>query len=100
VWDGVALPVAQAVVAHAQGRFDAAANLLAPQLSQLWRIGGSHAQRDVFVQTWIDAALKAGHTSAAMAMLSQRAKERPGAPVARRLLAHARAAEQSMALAS
>ena len=100
VWDGVALPVAQALVAHAQGRFDAAANLLAPQLSQLWRIGGSHAQRDVFVQTWIDAALKAGHMSAAIDLLSRRAEERPGVAVTQRLLRNAMGSRQHIALAS
>ena len=101
VWDGVALPVAQGLIAHAQGRFELAATLLAPQLSQLQRIGGSHAQRDVFVQTWIDAAMKAGHYSAATEMLSQRAQDRPGVKVTRRLLQHARRGQdQVSAMAS
>lgn len=101
VWDGVALPLAQGLVAYAQGRFDSAANLLAPQLAHLWRIGGSHAQRDVFVQTWIDAALKAGHTTAAAEMLSQRLQDRPGVRVTRRLLQDARGAQPRLsALAS
>ncbi len=100
VWDGVALPIAQALLAYAQGRFEIAANLLAPQLSQLSRIGGSHAQRDVFIQTWIDAALKAGHTSAAVELLTRRAEERPTVNVARRLLRDASGAQRQMAMAS
>ncbi len=101
VWDGVALPLAQGLVAYAQGRFETAANLLAPQLAQLQRIGGSHAQRDVFVQTWIDAALKAGHYSAATEVLSRREQDRPNVHMTRRLLQHARRGhEQFAALAS
>jgi len=100
VWDGVALPVAQALLAYAQGRYEIAANLLAPQLMQLWRIGGSHAQRDVFIQTWIDAALRAGHTSAAVDVLKQRVEARPTVRVSRRMLQDAQSARREVALAS
>ncbi|MBI1213277.1 MAG: tetratricopeptide repeat protein [Alphaproteobacteria bacterium] len=100
VWDGVALPVAKALLAYAQGRFETAADLLGPQLAQLWRIGGSHAQRDVFVQTWIDAALRAGQTSAAIDVLARRVEARPTVRPARRLLNDARMVPHRIAMAS
>lgn len=100
VWDGVALPVAQALLAYAQGRHEIAANLLAPQLPQLWRIGGSHAQRDVFVQTWIDAAVRAGQTSAARDVLMRRVEARPSVGIARRLLSSVQSVPRQIAMAS
>lgn len=56
----VCLPVCEAVLAHRRGEFARAADLLTPARKQLWRIGGSHAQRDVFWQTLVDACLRAG----------------------------------------
>jgi hypothetical protein len=90
VWDGVALPVAQGIAAHAQGKYERAADLLAPVLPQLQRIGGSHTQRDVIIQTWLDAALKAGQHSAAADMLAKRHRERPSVAANARLLDQAR----------
>ena len=94
VWAGVAVSLAEGLVAYALGKHDMAANLLAPQLPDLWRIGGSHAQRDVFVQAWIDAALKAHQFAAAEALLSQRDAARPGVPSTRKWLERARAGQR------
>lgn len=77
VWDGVALPLAGGLLAYAQGKWERAADLIGAQLPQLHRIGGSHAQRDVFVQTWIDAAVKAGQFGAAAVVLAGRHRQRP-----------------------
>lgn len=52
VWSEIALPAAQALAAFARGRREDAASLLAPLLNDLHRIGGSHAQRHVFVETF------------------------------------------------
>lgn len=43
---------------------------------QLQRIGGSHAQRDVFDRLTIDAALRAGHRDAARHLIKDRALRR------------------------
>jgi hypothetical protein len=40
-------------------------------------IGGSHAQRDLFEQMLIDAALKAGRLPLLRALLSERRQRRP-----------------------
>jgi hypothetical protein len=90
VWESVAAPLAAGLIAYSQGKFDQAANLIAPLLPRLHVIGGSHVQRDVFVQTWIDAALKAGHHSAVEDVLMQRHRERPAVAINRRLLEAAR----------
>lgn len=52
VWAGVCLPAAQAVAAFARGERTRAAETLGPVLNDLHRIGGSHAQRHVFVETF------------------------------------------------
>lgn len=81
IWQEVGITVAQALVAHAQGRFDAAASGLAAVRSSLWRIGGSHAQRDLFEQILLDARLRAGHWQAARKMLEQRRQWEPDSPL-------------------
>jgi len=50
---------------------------LAPVRKELWRIGGSHAQRDLFVLMLVDSALKAGNKSVARAVLAERTALRP-----------------------
>lgn len=96
VWAEVALPLAQGLIAYTRAKHDTAADLLAPQLPQLWRIGGSHAQRDVFTQTWIDAALNARQYSAAEDLLSQRDAVRPGVASTQRWLDRARAGRRGI----
>ena len=77
VWDSVAIPCAQGIVAFANRRYADAANLIGPTLQRLHLVGGSHAQRDVFVQTWIEASLKAGNHSAVADTVTTRARTRP-----------------------
>jgi len=84
VWKDVALPAAQAIVACNQGRHDDACDLLSPLLPQLARIGGSHAQRDIFVQAWIDAAFRARRLSALEHVLTERKNARPTVAAHRR----------------
>ena len=91
VWADVVVPLAQGLFAYTRGKHDTAANLLAQQLPHLWRVGGSHAQRDVFAQTWIDAALNARQFAAAEHVLAQREMVRPGVASTRRWLDRARA---------
>jgi hypothetical protein len=86
VWDSVAIPCALGLVAHAERRYSEAANLIGPVLKRLHLVGGSHAQRDVFVQTWIDSALRAGQHSAVADVVARRAAERPGVRAAQHQL--------------
>lgn len=50
---------------------------LAPLRGELWRIGGSHAQRDLFSLLLIDSALKTNDMALARALWAERAALRP-----------------------
>ncbi|WP_162914802.1 tetratricopeptide repeat protein [Desertibaculum subflavum] len=86
-WREVALPAAEGVVAHAQGDMRGAFAKLDPLAARWGEIGGSHAQRDLFVQTWLDAALRSGQGNAVRRVLEARAAARPAISVHRRQLA-------------
>jgi hypothetical protein len=73
------------VVAWRLKDYARAANLLAPARKELWKIGGSHAQRDLFVLMLIDSAARSGDKALAGALLAERAVLRPGNPVPDRM---------------
>ncbi len=81
VWGNVATPAAKAFVSYAKGDYSKCLSLLAPARSQLQRIGGSHAQRDLFEQVWIDSLLKAKRKSEAVELLEARLKFRRPVPL-------------------
>lgn len=70
------LPAAEGLTAFRAGRHRDAWAGLSAALPQLWRVGGSHAQRDVFERLAIEAACRAGMTGAALAALDARAARR------------------------
>ncbi len=55
-----AIPAAEAAVAHRSGDLQGVIEALAPARRNLWQMGGSHAQRDLFHQLYADAALRLG----------------------------------------
>ena len=65
--------------AFAAGDYKAAAALLSDALPELPRIGGSHAQREVFEDTYIVACLRAGENGKAAERLKARLARRPSA---------------------
>jgi tetratricopeptide (TPR) repeat protein len=73
------LHVAQGLQAFAAGEYSTAWMHLRAGHSDLQRIGGSHAQRDVFDRITIEAALRGGYTEAAGALLHDRMARRGGA---------------------
>ncbi len=82
-WREVALPAARGVAAFARGDVEGAYPGLARARPRLQEIGGSHAQRDLFVQTWLETLLRAGRAAEALPILRQRAEIRPSAPASR-----------------
>jgi tetratricopeptide (TPR) repeat protein len=54
------LPACEAARAHRQGDWARVVDLLAPRREQIRLLGGSNAQRDLFMQMLLDAAVKAG----------------------------------------
>ena len=81
LWQEVGLPLGQAMVAHAAGQHETAAELIVPVRQQIWRIGGSHAQRDLFEQILLDARLKSGQWDKARRTLEHRRQWEPESPI-------------------
>jgi hypothetical protein len=65
--------------AFARGDYVRAAERLGAALPELARLGGSHAQREVFEDTYIAACLRAGRQDQAAERLSARLERRPSA---------------------
>lgn len=72
---GVALM--EAIAAHRRGDYGSATDILLAKRDRLWEIGGSHAQRDVFHRTLIEAASAAGRFELARDLLDERLKSKP-----------------------
>ncbi len=78
------LALAQALLAHRRGDHDHALRELLSARDIVWRIGGSHAQRDLFEQLLIVSAISAERLDLAARFVAQRVERRPGNGWARR----------------
>ena len=67
----------QAILAFAKGDYDQAVELLLPVRSDWACLGGSHAQRDIFSQFLIEAALAAKRFPLARSLLAERLALKP-----------------------
>jgi hypothetical protein len=72
VWRQVALPACEGLYRLARGDFEAGWHHLAAAMPRMVEAGGSHAQRDLFEQLLLDAAIKSGRLILAQQMLEQR----------------------------
>ncbi len=79
-----AVPVCEAVLAHAQGAHAQAVALMRPALDGMHLLGGSHAQQEILEQLYLDAAERAGLNRDAH-MLLERVAGRWPVPPARRV---------------
>jgi tetratricopeptide (TPR) repeat protein len=77
VMSEVGLPIAQGVIAHRNREYDVALNSLLPVQDLIHRIGGSHAQRDLFEQMLADSAIRANQLTLARLLLEKRIEKRP-----------------------
>lgn len=75
----IVLPLVQGVAAFGQGEYDETIRLLEPISGQFGRVGGSHAQHEVFEETLLEAYLRAGRFEQAEALLRKRLNRRPTA---------------------
>jgi tetratricopeptide (TPR) repeat protein len=75
-----AIPVCEAVLLHRRGDFAGAVAAMRPALGVMYRLGGSHAQQEVFEQLFLDAALKAGLDEDACLLLERVAGMHPVPP--------------------
>ena len=74
-----AIDLCRGIQAFAEGDSDGAVRLLEPAISDLARIGGSHAQRELWEDTLIVAYMRAGHGDKAARRISDRLDRRPSA---------------------
>jgi hypothetical protein len=85
-WTKAGVPAAHGLAAHAQGDWSGAVAGLREALPHLQAIGGSHAQRDLFEQIYLDALIRAEWNDKALALLRQRDRTRPGIAATKRSL--------------
>ncbi|GLQ07970.1 tetratricopeptide repeat protein [Sneathiella chinensis] len=71
-WQEVALPATEAFVAYARGDYGGTLSALGSARAQMQKIGGSHAQRDLFEQVWIHSLIKKKHFDEVLPLLEQR----------------------------
>ncbi|HXA24069.1 MAG TPA: tetratricopeptide repeat protein [Acetobacteraceae bacterium] len=79
----VVIPVCEAAQAHRRGDHARVVDLLAPRQAQIRLLGGSNAQRDMFFQMLIDAAMKADRRDVVSSMIAHEAASRPAPPAQR-----------------
>jgi hypothetical protein len=96
-WQRVCLPASRGLMAHAQGNYAVAADELGQALPQLVAIGGSHAQRDLFSQIYLDALIRTGQLASAQHLLQQQLQ---GQPESERLKRQAGAVYTALGLSS
>lgn len=68
---------AEGIAAYGAGDYESAVRLLEPIRGEVIRIGGSHAQRDVFEETLLKSYLRAGRFEREEALLGERLDRRP-----------------------
>ncbi|MFT6557809.1 tetratricopeptide repeat protein [Sneathiella sp.] len=95
VWGGVAVPAAEAFVAYAKGEFGKVIDLLGPARVRMQSIGGSHAQRDLFEQVWIDSLLKVRDFETVMPLIEKRLEFRHPVKLDQTLMMRARNAQSA-----
>lgn len=87
----VGVPLTEGLIAFWRGRHADAVALLQRVRFELWRIGGSHAQRDVVDWTLTEAALRGGMRDVALSLAHERLGARPRSVVNRHFLQRAEA---------
>jgi hypothetical protein len=88
-------PLTLAIKAFGEGDYAATVRLIRPIRNIAHRFGGSHAQRDIFDLTLIEAAFRAGDMPLAAALAAERADVKPTSPLARLFVQRAAALKQA-----
>lgn len=73
----VAVPLVEGLHAFARGDHAVAVERMAPIQARIFEVGGSHAQREIFHDTFLAATLRAGRDDLAAPLLEQRLAKRP-----------------------
>ena len=78
----VGVPLVEGLMAHAQGEYARVVEKLQPIKDQIIGIGGSHAQREIFVDILLDACLQTKAYDVASELLDMKLRHRPDRPLA------------------
>jgi tetratricopeptide (TPR) repeat protein len=89
IYRDIGLPVMEGLLAFHSGAYDQAVEHLLPARFDLWKMGGSNAQRDVIDWTLTEAAIRAGQRDVALSMAHERLATRPHSAPNRRFLQEA-----------
>ena len=73
----VVVPLMEGLHAFTRGEYPEAVAKIAPLEERIVEVGGSHAQREVFHDTLLEAALRAGDSERARPLLERRLAKRP-----------------------
>jgi tetratricopeptide (TPR) repeat protein len=92
IYRDIGLPAMDGITAFHHGRHAEAVEHLLGARFNLWKLGGSHAQRDVLDWTLAEAARRGGLRDVAMALAQERLALRPRSAPNRRFLREAEAA--------
>lgn len=74
----IGMVLAAALLAFQSGRYGEVVSLMQPIRSRIRIIGGSHAQRDVFEQVYLEALVRSGDVPGAQVVLKSRLDQRGG----------------------
>ena len=85
----VGVPLAEGLTAFHRGDYAGTVEHLLPARFELWLIGGSHAQRDVFDWTLAEAAGRGGLRDVALSLAHERLALKPRSHINRRFLQQA-----------
>uniref|UniRef100_A0A8C9Z4Z6 Tetratricopeptide repeat protein 38 n=1 Tax=Sander lucioperca TaxID=283035 RepID=A0A8C9Z4Z6_SANLU len=88
----IGVPMCQAIMEYDQGNYNRSVELLYPLRYRVVEIGGSDAQRDIFNQLLIHAAMKSEnkrHQKLGRCLLVERDAMRPSSPLTERLMQRA-----------
>lgn len=87
----VAIPIAEAMACYVDGDYAGAVEGLLPVEANLWRMGGSIAQRDLVEWTLTEAAIRSGQRNVALSLANERLAMRPESVVNQRFMERAEA---------
>jgi tetratricopeptide (TPR) repeat protein len=77
IFKEVGAPLCRALLAYRKRDYGRAVDLLLPIRYEVRRLGGSHAQRDLFARLLVEAAIRAGRLPLARALLAERTAQKP-----------------------
>ncbi len=80
VFREIGQPLCAALLAYRAGEHARVVDLLLPVRYGVRRLGGSHAQRDLFARLLIESAIGAGRLKLARALLAERTAQKPNSP--------------------